>query len=77
MAPLVDATVATPLDERVLDDADKREQTFRDAVARLNIQAMQARREELQARLATLDRAEKDELGALLRATSGLPSQDV
>ncbi|MCJ0826507.1 DNA primase [Luteimonas sp. 50] len=77
MAPLVDATVATPLDERVLDDADKREQTFRDAIARLNIQAMQARREELQARLATLDQAEKDELRALLRATSGLPSQDV
>ncbi len=66
MAPLVEATAATPSDARLLDDSGKREQTFRDAVSRLDLLAMQARREALQGRMGSLDEAEKDELRALL-----------
>ena len=68
VAPVVETTVSTPLDSRVLDDADRREQTFRDVIARLEIQAMQQRREELQARMGSLDEAEKQELRALMQA---------
>ena len=68
VAPVVETTASTPLDARVLDDADRREQTFRDAVARLEMQAMQQRREELQARMGSLDEAEKQELRVLMQA---------
>ena len=51
-APAVEATVATPLDARVLDDADKRQQAFLDAISRLEMQAIHQRREALQARRA-------------------------
>ncbi len=76
VAPLVDTTVATPLDDRLLDDAEKRAQSFRDAIARLGIQAMQARAEELQSRFAALSAAEKDELRTLLRQVKGIPAPE-
>jgi DNA primase len=67
-AHAVETTAATPLDARVLDDADKRQQTFLDAVTRLEAQALQQRVAELQARKldSGLDDAEKDELRDLL-----------
>ncbi|MDB6164224.1 MAG: dnaG [Xanthomonadaceae bacterium] len=67
-APAVDATVSTPLDSRVLDDADKRQQGFLDAISRLEMQALHQRREELQGRLGSLDEAEKQELRSLMQA---------
>jgi DNA primase len=65
-AGAVETTAATPLDARVLDDADRRQQAFLDAIARLDAQALQARIEALQARMATLVDAEKQELRELL-----------
>jgi DNA primase len=67
-SPAVEATVATPLDARVLDDADKRQQAFLDAISRLEMQAIHQRREELQARLGSLDETEKQELRVLMQA---------
>jgi len=67
-APAVEATVATPLDARVLDDADKRQQAFLDAISRLEMQAIHQRREALQARLGSLDETEKQELRLLMQA---------
>jgi DNA primase len=67
-APAVEATGATPLDARVLDDADKRQQAFLDAISRLEMQAIHQRREELQARLGSLDETEKQELRVLMQA---------
>ena len=68
MARAVEATASTPLDERVLDDADKRQQTFLDAVGRLESQALQQRVGELQAKKTDrgLDDVEKGELRDLL-----------
>ena len=51
-ARAVEATAATPLDSRVLDDAGKRQQTFLDAISRLEAQAIQQRIEALQAQSA-------------------------
>lgn len=66
-ARAVEATAATPLDSRVLDDADKRQQTFLDAISRLEAQAIQQRIEALQSRrMSELDEAEKHELRELL-----------
>ncbi|MBF6025256.1 DNA primase [Lysobacter niastensis] len=65
-ARAVETTAATPLDSRVLDDADKRQQTFLDAISRLEAQAIQQRIDILQPRLSTLDEAEKHELRELL-----------
>lgn len=65
-ARAVETTAATPLDARVLDDADKRQQTFLDAVSRLEDQAIQQRLEALQPRMSELDDAEKHELRELL-----------
>jgi DNA primase len=66
-ARAVEATAATPLDSRVLDDADKRQQTFLDAISRLEEQAIQQRIEALQSRrMSELDEAEKHELRELL-----------
>ena len=65
-AGAVETTASTPLDARVLDDADRRQQAFLDAIARLDAQALQARIESLQARMATLVDAEKQELRELL-----------
>jgi DNA primase len=64
----VETTVSTPLDARVLDDADRRQQTFLDAVGRLETQALQQRVAELQAKKldSGLSDVEKDELRELL-----------
>ena len=64
----VETTVSTPLDARVLDDADRRQQTFLDAVGRLETQALQQRVGELQAKKldSGLSDVEKDELRELL-----------
>ena len=75
-SPMPRPAVATPLDDRLLDDAEKRAQSFRDAIARLGIQAMQARAEELQSRFAALSAAEKDELRTLLRQVKGIPAPE-
>ena len=68
MARAVEATASTPLDERVLDDADKRQQTFLDAVGRLESQALHQRETLLKAKMidGSLDAAEKSELRDLL-----------
>jgi DNA primase len=68
LARAVEATGATALDERVLDDADKRQQTFLDAVGRLETQALQQREALLKAKMIDrgLDDAEKSELRELL-----------
>jgi DNA primase len=67
-AHAVETTAATPLDARVLDDADKRQQTFLDAVTRLEAQALQQRLAALNAKKVDegLDDAEKAELRDLL-----------
>ncbi|MET3931924.1 DNA primase [Lysobacter sp. OAE881] len=65
-AGAVETTASTPLDARVLDDADRRQQAFLDAIARLDAQALQARIESLQARMTSLVDAEKQELRELL-----------
>jgi len=66
-ARAVEATSATPLDSRVLDDAGKRQQTFLDAISRLEAQAIQQRIEALQSRrMSELEEAEKHELRELL-----------
>ena len=65
---MIQPTVATPLDARVLDDADKRQQAFLDAISRLEMQAIHQRREALQARLGSLDETEKQELRLLMQA---------
>ncbi|MDI9237853.1 DNA primase [Lysobacter sp. LF1] len=66
MARAVETTASTPLDTRVLDDADRRQQSFLDTVARLDAQALQQRIESLQSRMSTLVDAEKQELRELL-----------
>ena len=75
MARAVEATASTPLDERVLDDADKRQQTFLDAVGRLESQALQQRVGELQAKKTDrgLDDVEKGELRDLLAYRGRIP----
>ncbi len=65
-ARAVETTAATPLDARVLDDAERRQQTFLDAIARLDAQALHQRIESLQARRSTLVEVEKQELRELL-----------
>lgn len=65
-ARAVESTATTPLDSRVLDDADKRQQTFLDAISRLESQAIQQRIDALQARRSELDDTEKHELRELL-----------
>ena len=67
-ARAVEATASTPLDARVLDDADKRQQTFLDAITRLETQALQQRVVALQAKKmdSGLDDVEKGELRDLL-----------
>ncbi len=69
-ARAVETTAATPLDARVLDDADRRQQAFLDAISRLDTQAMQARIDALRARSSALDDAEKQELRELLSLLS-------
>lgn len=66
MARAVETTASTPLDARVLDDAERRQQAFLDTIARLDAQALQARIETLQSRMTTLVDAEKQELRELL-----------
>jgi DNA primase len=75
MARAVEATGATALDERVLDDADKRQQTFLDAVGRLESQALQQRVADLLAKKTDrgLDDAEKGELRELLAYRGRVP----
>ena len=75
MARAVEATGATALDERVLDDADKRQQTFLDAVGRLESQALQQRVADLLAKQTDrgLDDAEKSELRELLAYRGRVP----
>src|SRR5688572_11044108 len=75
MARAVEATGATALDERVLDDADKRQQTFLDAVGRLESQALQQRVADLLAKQTDrgLDDAEKGELRELLAYRGRVP----
>ncbi|UNK48074.1 DNA primase [Lysobacter sp. S4-A87] len=66
-ARAVETTAATPLDARVLDDADKRQQAFLDSISRLEEQAIQQRIEALQSRRTSeLDDAEKHEMRELL-----------
>ena len=67
-ARAVEASAATPLDGRVLDDADKRQQTFLDAITRLETQALQQRVAGLLAKKTDsgLDDEEKGELRDLL-----------
>jgi DNA primase len=68
VSPLVQTTAATAADER-LDNASMREQVFNDAIERLLRQTRQERIEALQARMGSLDAAEKTELrGLLLRS---------
>ncbi len=75
LARAVEATGATALDERVLDDADKRQQTFLDAVGRLESQALQQRVGDLLAKKTDrgLDDAEKGELRELLAYRGRIP----
>ena len=69
MARAVETTVSTPLDDRVLDDADKRQQTFLGAIAQLEKQLLQQRIDELQQqRDGGLSEADKQELRELLQA---------
>ncbi|MFL6593406.1 MAG: DNA primase [Luteimonas sp.] len=72
----VETTVSTPLDARVLDDADRRQQTFLDTIGRLEMQALQHRRAELQTRMSALSDAEKVELRSVLQALQARPSLD-
>ena len=67
-ARAVEASAETPLDGRVLDDADKRQQTFLDAITRLETQALQQRVAGLLAKKTDsgLDDEEKGELRDLL-----------
>lgn len=65
-ARAVETTAATPLDARVLDDAERRQRAFLDAIARLDAQALQQRIEALQSRMSVLEDAEKHELRELL-----------
>ncbi|MGO4222228.1 DNA primase [Lysobacter sp. TAF61] len=66
-ARAVETTAATPLDARVLDNADKRQQAFLDSIGRLEEQAIQQRIEALQSRRTSeLDEAEKHEMRELL-----------
>jgi DNA primase len=75
LARAVEATGATALDERVLDDADKRQQTFLDAIGRLESQALQQRVGDLLAKKTDrgLDDAEKGELRELLAYRGRVP----
>jgi DNA primase len=66
-SPLVHTTAATAADER-LDNAAMREQAFNDAIERLLRQTRQERVEALQARMGSLDAAEKTELRELLQS---------
>jgi DNA primase len=66
-SPLVHTTAATAADER-LDNAAMREQAFNDAIERLLRQTRQERVETLQARMGSLDDAEKTELRGLLQS---------
>jgi DNA primase len=64
----VETNAATLLDSHVLDDADKRQQTFLDAIGRLETQALQQRIAELQAKKldSGLTDGEKGELRDIL-----------
>jgi DNA primase len=66
MARAVESTAITMMDSQALDDDEKRQQTFLDAVSRLETQAIQQRIERLQERLSSLAEAERQELRELL-----------
>ena len=58
----------------MLDDAGKRQQTFLDAISRLEAQAIQQRIEALQSRrMSELEEAEKHELRELLSLRASRP----
>jgi DNA primase len=66
MARAVESTAVTMADTHALDDDEKRQETFLDAVSRLETQAIQQRIEGLQKRLPELVEAERQELRELL-----------
>jgi len=66
MARAVESTAITMADTHALDDDEKRQETFLDAVSRLETQAIQQRIEGLQKRLPELVEAERQELRELL-----------
>jgi len=66
MARAVESTAITMVDTQALDDDEKRQETFLDAVSRLETQAIQQRIEGLQKRLPELVEAERQELRELL-----------